>query len=183
MSRSLSVSRGLHSMGAKPVSEKGRSGNDHRAKSWVMAGNTTPGANEGVTMKRATSIRRRQPTLVGQPIFVGIDEKQAAQSFAAAVIHFDAHTLARAAGRDIETARVWKAGKRAPNSTSLINMGRTIREVQDWVNGEIESRKPHVPVEPAAGFAALALLQQEAVQPGERGAMARAMLTQLSRGA
>lgn len=182
MAAALAPSRGLHSMGAQPVSEKGRGGNDHHAKSWVLAGQTTAGTNEGVIMTRASSIRRRQPTLVGQPIFVGIDEKQAAQSFAAAVLHFDAHTLARAAGRDIETARVWKAGKRAPNSTSLINMGRTIREVQDWVNGEIESRKPHIPVEPGAAFAALALLHQEANQPGERGAMARAMLTQLSKG-
>lgn len=134
-------------------------------------------------MDRATTTRRRQQSFVGQPNFVGIDEKQAAESFASAVIHFDAYTLARAAGRDVETARLWKAGRRAPNSTSIINMARTIQEVQDWVNGEIESRKPHLPLDPKSGNRALAMLHQEACEPGERGAMARAMLAKLSRGA
>lgn len=127
---------------------------------------------------------KRQPSLIGQPIFVGIQEKEAAASFAAAVVHIDQYTLARAAGnRNVETARLWKAGKRCPNGSSLINMGRTLKEVQDWVNGEIDSRKPHIPVDPRAGSAAIALLQQEAHEPGERGAMARAMLAKLSQGA
>ena len=130
-----------------------------------------------------TSTPRSQSNLVGQPIFVGIAEKEAAASFAAAVVTLDAYTLARAAGnRNIETARIWKAGRRCPNGASLINMGRTLKEVQDWINGEIDSRKPHIPVDPRAGNAAIVMLQQEAHEPGERGVIARDMLAKLSRG-
>lgn len=153
------------------------------APSWMGTSRRNVRRNNGGFKMGRSATARTQPNLVGQPIFVGIQEKEAAESFAAAVIHLDAYTLARAAGdRHIETARLWKAGKRCPNGTSLINMGRTLREVQDWINGEIDSRKPHIPVDPRSGAAAIVLLQQEAHEPGERGAMARAMLAKLSGG-
>lgn len=114
--------------------------------------------------------------------FFRIDEEQAAQSFSAAVIDFDAYTLARAAGRNPETARLWKAGVRCPNGSSLINMALTIDVVPGWFLGEIESRRPHRPVTADKANGAYALLQQEAMQGGEAGVLARQMLAKLSGG-
>jgi hypothetical protein len=134
-------------------------------------------------MRRSAATHRRQQKIVGPTNFAPIDEKEAAESFAAAVIDFDAATLARAARRHVETAKLWKAGKRCPNTSSAINMASLLPAVQGWLDGEIESRTPKAPVDSRAATAALARLQQEAMQPGERGAMARSILADLSGGA
>lgn len=132
-------------------------------------------------MKR-TAIAPRSTNFVASTNFAPIDEDQAAKSFSAAVVDFEAATLARAARRHIETAKLWKKGVRCPNSSSVINMASLIPAVQSWLDGEIESRKPKAPADARAATAAYARLQQEALQPGQRGAMARAILADLSGG-
>lgn len=130
-----------------------------------------------------TATRRRETNFVGQTKFVRIEEKEAAKRFSAAVIDFDAATLARISGRSVEAAKLWKAGVRCPNGSSLINLGAVITEVQDWIDGEMEFRRPRVHVEASAMNDELgrmhARLQQEAMLPGERGAQARAILNDL----
>ena len=128
---------------------------------------------------RTSATTPERTNFVGQKNFVPINEREAAQSFAAVVIDFDAATLARAARRNVETAKVWKRGDRCPNSSSLINLASIIPAVRDWLDGEIESRTPRA-VDPRQADAAFARLQQEATMPGERGAMARAILADLT---
>lgn len=61
-----------------------------------------------------------------------LTEDKAAKSFAAAIRRISADELARAAGRNIETARLWKKGVRCPNTSSLFNMATVLIEVRAW---------------------------------------------------
>lgn len=152
------------------------------APSWMGSRPTTFGRNDGGFKMARSATVRTQTNFAGSTNFAPINEDEAAKSFAAAVIDFDAATLARAARRHVETAKLWKAGKRCPNTSSTINMASIIPAVQGWLDGEVESRKPRAPADSRAATAAYARLQQEAMQPGERGAMARAILADLSGG-
>lgn len=60
-------------------------------------------------------------------------EDRAAKSFAALVTRISVEELADAAGRNIETARLWKKASRCPNTSSLINLGQVFPEVRSWV--------------------------------------------------
>lgn len=151
--------------------------------SWMVYDRVQARRNDGGFKVRQNATRRKETNFVGPTSFARIEEKEAAKRFSAAVIDFDAHTLARISGRSVEAAKLWKAGIRCPNGSSLINLGAIITEVQAWIDGEMEYRRPRIQVDPkSAGeqYARLhAKLQQEALEPGERGARAREMLNDL----
>lgn len=144
--------------------------------------------NEGV-MGRTTTPRRRS-TFVAQTnggaahrtygavtSSAGMTEEEAARKFSALVIPYSKGDLATAACRTKEAAKHWKDGSRAPNSSSLINIGRRIPRVRDWVLAEMDVALPASETSnPDADE--IAALQLAANFPGQLGAVAKMLLKQ-----
>jgi len=97
--------------------------------------------NDGGCNVSSASTRRKPTNNVPATSVVPITERQAAESFAAVVLRIDAGTLASAAKRTKEAAKMWKAGRRCPNGSSLINMSSDIDVVWAWLQGEVEKRR------------------------------------------
>ena len=188
MPRAHAALGGLHSMVGTSVSafRKGRQDEEPGAKGLVNAGDGCSAPElEGASTMRRTSTRRRGTTVVGRTTIVPSypqrfqTETEAAREFSALVLPFTAEDLSNASGRTTEAAKKWKSGKRFPNGTSLLNMGKTIPKVRDWIQAElggppIKADGPDMLSPVIAGLHAAAQL------PGEQGAIARAMLARMN---
>lgn len=130
---------------------------------------------EGGQIMRKSAINPMATTFVSATTVVPITEEVAARRFAAVVHRIDAGTLASAAKRTKEAAKMWKAGRRCPNGSSLINMASNLDVVWEWLQGEVEARRP------SSANDVIALLHQKAMMPGQEGAEARAVLAAISR--
>ena len=127
--------------------------------------------SDGGGQVNANTTRRRATNNLSSTPVVPITERTAAESFAAVVLRIDAGTLAHAARRTKEAAKMWKAGRRCPNGSSLINMSSDIDVVWAWLQGEVEKRRAGSPSD------AMAKLQLKA-QMGD--AEARAILAMIN---
>lgn len=96
----------------------------------------------------------------------------------AVLLAFSAGELAQAGEATKEAAKSWRNGTRFPHGPHLLNMGRKILRVRQFIHGEIdppsEALTPHEVV--ANCFAQLNQMSQE---PGQVGAEARAVLAKL----
>lgn len=111
-----------------------------------------------------------------------ITEDEAAKEFSAVVLEFSRGDLAQLSGRTKEAAKHWKAGTRAPNSSSLITMARRNSRIKEWVIAQMDADVPGGGDDAKAELEMRAQLQMTAQMPGQEGAMARAMLKILERG-
>lgn len=111
-----------------------------------------------------------------------MSEDEAAKEFSALVIEYTRGDLAQASERTKEAAKHWKAGTRAPNCSSLITMGRRNSRIRDWVIAQMDVDLPPSVDAPNSHQDDRAQLQMLASQPGQEGAMARAMLKILDKG-
>lgn len=145
-------------------------------------------------MRNATSRDRRQtfgPQTFGRPARNTsvpikpapiLTEDDAAQEFSALVLEYSRGDLAQLSGRTKEAAKHWKAGSRAPNCSSLITMGRRHPRIKEWVIAQMEVGLASSNGADTSPQDDRAQLQIMAMQPGQEGAMARAMLKILDRG-
>lgn len=199
MSLSLAPSRGLlpgpSNASLKIGFEKGPGGNDHQASSGNARAELAARRIKGeLRMRNTTSGRRRQtfvPQTNGRPALPTsgpvnapvMTEDEAAKKFSALVLQYSRGDLAQASERTKEAAKHWKAGSRAPNSSSLITMARRLPIVRDWVISQIDMPDGPQPENPAEAFnAVLVGLQLAANLPGQEGAMARALLKKMQGG-
>lgn len=98
-------------------------------------------------------------------------EQTLTERFQAAIFHLPTKTLARAAGCSTDTAKSWKAGKAVPYAPHLFRLARQLDVVREWVRFESD---------PGAGLGyRIATLQQQALMPGQEGAIARAQLNKI----
>lgn len=109
-------------------------------------------------------------------------EEEAREKFAALVVPYTQGDLASASERTKEAAKHWKKGTRAPNSSSLITLARRIPRIRDWVMAEIDTPAVAQADGPDAMAAVLTGLQLAANLPGQQGAIARALLKQMTGG-
>ncbi len=90
--------------------------------------------------------------------------------------------LASAADRTVPAAKHWKAGTRAPNSSSLITMARRLPIVREWVIAEMDVEMP-ADQSPADTVNTVMIgLQMAANLPGQQGVMARMLLSKMQQG-
>lgn len=94
-----------------------------------------------------------------------------AEDFQRVVLPFSIGQLARAADCSKDTAKAWKAGRAVPSAAKLFRLARKLTPVQDWVSGQIDPSKTL--------NALIASLQQQALMPGQEGAIARAQLNKI----
>lgn len=98
-------------------------------------------------------------------------EQTLTERFQAVIYHLPAKELARAAQCSFETAKSWKAGKAIPYAPHLFRLAKQIDVVREWVRYESD---------PSSGLGyRIALLQQQALMPGQEGAEARAQLNKI----
>jgi hypothetical protein len=114
-------------------------------------------------------------TFVPATPVVPITEEVAAKRFAAVVHRIDAGTLASASHRTKEAAKMWKAGRRCPNGSSLINMASALPVVWEWLQGEVDSRRP------VSINNVIAQLHQTVQMGGPDAAEARAILAAITK--
>lgn len=197
MTRASPASPGLlaNRTSENTVLENGRDANEPRA-SWEMCRlKATRRIKGDLDMGRFATPRRRS-TFVGQtnagpakrtsgtakPSRV-MTEDEAAEQFSSLVIPYSKGDLAQASGRTKEAAKHWKDGTRAPNSSSLITLGRSIPKIRDWVVAQMDAEIDTPPsAAETSNAATMAVLQIAATLPGEAGAIARAALSALQRG-
>lgn len=80
----------------------------------------------------------RSTQMMGTNFVHPLTERDAAERFSAAIIRFQSGQLAQASCRTKDAAKSWKAGRRCPNGSSLINLARAIPAVRAWLYAEIE---------------------------------------------
>lgn len=128
---------------------------------------------------RAVATKLRATTVVPSTTVVPITTITAAKRFAVVIKDYEVGELAQAANTTKEAAKLWKAGRRCPNTASIINLASAIPEIDAWVSGEIRQRRDHAL---ARAPVVAGELQQLALQEGEIGAQARALLRKLTGG-
>lgn len=112
-----------------------------------------------------------------------ISEEEVAEQFSALVVPFSRGDLASAAERSKAAAKHWKAGSRAPNSSSLITLARRVGVIRDWVIEQIDMPEAQVSENPNDTLATVMLgLQLAANLPGQEGAVAKMLLSKMQRG-
>lgn len=112
-----------------------------------------------------------------------ITEDEVAEKFSALVVPFSRGDLATTAGRSKAAAKHWKAGSRAPNSSSLITLARRIGVIREWVIEQIDMPETEVPENPNDAINTVLLgLQLAANLPGQEGAMAKMLLSKMQGG-
>lgn len=139
---------------------------------------------------RDTTSRGRRQTFVPQtnvrpimntsvPVVApAMTEEEAAEKFSALILPYTRGDLAQASERTKEAAKHWKAGTRAPNSSSLITLARRIPRIREWVIDQMDAPLPAVTDDPNQNHAAtIALLQMAANLPGQQGVLARLLLS------
>lgn len=177
MPRALAASGGFPISTSKSLSQISKGTPGEIAGRQVM-GNARMGhmrrINEGVTVGR-TSTKSAGTTFVSATNVVPMTEDVAAKRFAAVVHRIDAGTLASAAKRTKEAAKMWKAGRRCPNGSSLINMSSSLPVVWEWLQSEVEVRRA------SSTGAILAQLHHTAAMGGPEAAEARAILAAISK--
>lgn len=196
MSLPLASSWGLHPsvVASAAAFKKGRQDKEPGA-SWVMD-RVKPRQNEGAMQRRNPTSGRRRATFVAQTSVVpvvrqsdlenlapAISEDEVAEKFAAVVLKFSKDDLSVLSGRTTEAAKHWKRANRAPNSSSLLTMGRRLPLVREWVISQMDmpSSAPSADPNQNAGQT-MALLQMAANLPGQDGALAKMLLSKIQRG-
>lgn len=94
-----------------------------------------------------------------------------AERFAAIILPFAIKDVARVADCSPETVKAWRAGRSLPYAPHLFPLARGIEPVRQWMFSESDPN-------PSLGVR-IARLQQEALMPGEEGAIARATLNNI----
>jgi hypothetical protein len=98
------------------------------------------------------------------------------QRFQAVILPYNAKQLSKGSGRSPEAAVHWRAGTRLPDFTSMTNLARSYDRVRAFVLDELTpEQKPD-----SMATKVVAALHKLTFEPGQDGAMARALLHSLT---